>query len=104
MNSPIAMVEGLLHLYGRIKEIDKDAVVMVCAAGRASSYLATLAILLGLHMRVGMEDTVWMWPHKDQLIQNNAEHFKHFKLQCEMLGREVASANDFRKMLGIPVK
>ncbi len=104
MQSPVGMVETLMHIHNRIREIDKDAVIMVCAAGRASSYLATLAVLLGLHIRVGMEDTVWMWPHKDEKIQNNAEHFKKFKLLCELLGRRVATPNEYRKMIGLPLK
>jgi len=104
MQSPVGMVETFMHLHNRIKEIDKDAVIMVCAAGRASSYLATLAVLLGLNIRVGMEDTVWKWPHKDEKIANNANHFLEFKELCKLLGREVASPNDYRKMIGLPLK
>ncbi len=104
MNSPVAMVETFMHIHNRIKEIDKDAVIMVCAAGRASSYLATLAIILGLHIRVGMEDTVWKWPHKDEKIVSNAQHFLEFKQLCALLGREVATPNDYRKLIGLPLK
>lgn len=108
--NPFAMAEGLLHLVKRIKDIDREvhadpeSVIIVCAAGRASSYLATMAILLGLHIRVGMEDTIYMWPHKDDRIKNNAEHFLLFKNIAESLGRRVATPDEYRKLIGLPMK
>ena len=104
MHNPKAMVECLMHSYNRIMDIDDSSVVMVCAAGRASSYLANLAVLLGLHIRVGMEDTVWKWPHRNDKIANNAEHFKGFKQLVEFLGRDVATADEYRKMIGLLAK
>ncbi|MBS7527273.1 3-keto-5-aminohexanoate cleavage protein [Fusibacter paucivorans] len=104
MPTKSGMVETFMHLHNRIKEIDKDAVIMVCASGRASSYLATLAVLMGCHIRVGMEDTVWKWPHKDDKIENNAKTFLDYKQLCALLGREVASPNDYRKLIGLPLK
>lgn len=104
MNSPQAMVEGFMHLRNRILEIDKDAIIQVCASGRASTYLATQAILLGCHLRVGMEDTVWRWPHKDQKITNNAQCFLQYKQLCELLGREVVTPAEYRKMMGLEKK
>ncbi|NLK52009.1 MAG: 3-keto-5-aminohexanoate cleavage protein [Syntrophomonadaceae bacterium] len=104
MQNPKAMVEGLMYMVNRIYEIDDTSVILVCAAGRASSYLATFATLLGLHIRVGMEDTVWKWPHRNDKITNNAEHFKTFKQLVEILGRDVATPNEYRKMIGLPLK
>jgi len=102
MNSPKAMVEGLMNLCNRIQEIDKDAIIQVCASGRASTYLATMAILLGHHLRVGMEDTVWRWPHKNDYITSNAECFLQYKQMCELLGRRVVTTKEYREMLGMP--
>lgn len=104
MPNPKAMVEGLMHLVNRIMEIDAGSVIIVCAAGRASSYLATFAMLLGLHIRVGMEDTVWKWPHRNEKIASNAEHYKHFQALAELLGREVATADEYREMIGLKPK
>jgi 3-keto-5-aminohexanoate cleavage enzyme len=101
MQNPKAMVEVLMHYVNRIKEIDEGSQIVVCAAGRASSYLVTLAILLGLHIRIGMEDTVWMWPHRNEKIRNNVEHFKMFKQLIELMGREIMEPNEFRKMMGM---
>ncbi|HVI41640.1 MAG TPA: 3-keto-5-aminohexanoate cleavage protein [Anaerovoracaceae bacterium] len=104
MPSAKGMVDSLTHMSNRIMEIDPGTVLMVCAAGRASSYLATMAALLGYNIRVGMEDTVWKWPHKNDKIENNAEHFRNFKQLLGLLGREVATADEYRAMLGIPPK
>jgi len=102
MNSPKAMVEGLMFMCNRIQEIDKDAIIQVCASGRASTYLATQAILLGHHLRVGMEDTVWRWPHKNDHITSNAECFLQYKQLCELLGRQVVTPKEYRQILGLP--
>lgn len=104
MQSCRSMVYGFMHLHDKIKEIDPDSVIMVCAAGRASSYLATLAIMMGCQIRVGMEDTVWKWPHKNDMIKNNAEHFTQMKQLVQLLGRDVATPNEYRKEVGLPEK
>ena len=106
MQNPKAMVEVLMHYTNRIKEIDEDCQIVVCASGRASIYLATFALLLGFHIRVGMEDTVWRWPHRDDMIKNNLETFKATKQLVELLGRELIEPAEYRKLLGMtkPVK
>lgn len=101
MHTPEMMVDGLLRMVRSIRQIDQDSVILVCAAGRASTYLATLALLLGLHVRVGMEDTVWPWPHKDKLLDSNVSHFNMIKTIAQSLGRDVMSPGDYKKLVGI---
>ena len=88
-----------MHFTNRIKEIDEDSQIVVCASGRPSTYLTTLALLLGLHIRVGMEDSVWKWPHRDEKIKNNLETFLATKQIVELLGREIIEPDEWRKML-----
>jgi 3-keto-5-aminohexanoate cleavage enzyme len=104
MNNPRAMIDGLMATYQNIMEIDDTSVVMVCAGGRASSYLAALAMMLGIHVRIGMEDTAWKWPHKNAMIENNAADFIRFKAIAEALGREVMTPNEYRKLIGVKEK
>ncbi len=99
MHSPKAMVEVLMHYCNRIKEIDEDSQIVVCASGRASSYLTTFALLLGHNIRVGMEDTVWRWPHRDDLIKNNLEIYQSARQLVELLGREIVTADEWREMM-----
>jgi 3-keto-5-aminohexanoate cleavage enzyme len=101
MQNPKAMVEVLMHYVNRIKEIDKDSEIVVCASGRASSYLAIFALMLGLNIRIGMEDTVWMWPHRNAQIESNLQHYTMFKQIIELMGREIISPDEFKKKMGM---
>jgi len=101
MNSPRAMMDTMTNTYNQLKEIDPDCRIMVCAAGRASSYLAAQALLMGLNIRVGMEDTVWKYPHRNDKIASNAEQFTAFKTMSALLGRNVMSAAEYRRYMGL---
>ncbi|WP_321822468.1 MULTISPECIES: 3-keto-5-aminohexanoate cleavage protein [unclassified Burkholderia] len=100
MDNPRQMIEGLTRSVGAIRDIDPDAFIMVCAAGRASMYVATLAALMGLHIRVGMEDTYWLWPHRDDRIQSNMQTFELAQNISAVTGRPIASRSEYRKMIG----
>lgn len=101
MYSPESMIDGFMRTVRLIREVDPNSVIMVAAGGRASTYVATLAMLMGLHVRVGMEDTIWKWPHRDDLITNNAEQFKLAAGIAASLGREVATADEYRALIGL---
>lgn len=94
-------MELLLLMVRRIREIDPESVFMTCAAGRASTYLAVVSMLLGGHVRVGMEDTIFKYPFKDERIASNAEEVMRAKRIAEDLGRTVATPDDYRKLVGI---
>jgi len=103
MYSPETMVDGFMRLVRLIRFIDADSTIIACTGGRTSSYLATLAILLGVHVRVGMEDTVWKWPHRDDKIQSNVEVFQQISGIATALGRELMSANEYRELMSLKV-
>ena len=94
------MIESVTHIVHRIREIS-DQRIMVCSGGRGSSYMVTLALIMGLDIRVGMEDTIWKWPHRDELIKSNAECFETFRTIARLLGREVYTAKELRDVLGL---
>ncbi len=101
MANPRQMADGLLRMAAAIYDADPAATIMVCAAGRASIYLATIAATLGLHVRVGMEDTIWRWPHRDELIESNLQVLESAKLLAQVLGREVATPRRYREIMGV---
>jgi 3-keto-5-aminohexanoate cleavage enzyme len=103
MENPTQMVNGLLRLVGLIDDVDPDAVILVCAAGRASSYLVTVAAALGLHIRVGMEDTVWRWPHRQDKLESNLQALEGGKQLAQVLGRDVATFAEYRQLVGLDV-
>ncbi len=101
MPNQFAMAESLLTFIRRIYEIDENSIIMVCASARASSYLSTLALILGLHIRIGMEDTIYRFPHRNELIKSNKEVVESIVKITRELGREVATADEYRAMVGI---
>jgi len=99
--NPKAMMTELIQVVDRIREIDPDGFIQVCAAGRAGHYLATCALLLGLHVRVGTEDTVYRYPHRDELVESNREMVERLRQTAEALGRRLATPAEFREMIGL---
>lgn len=71
----------------------------VLAAGRAQVPMATMAATLGGHVRVGLEDNLWR--AKGVLSQSNAEQVAQMREIVERLGREVATPEEARAMLGL---
>src|SRR6201994_2380510 len=67
--------------------------------GRAELPMVAQAFLLGGHVRVGMEDNLYM--SKGVLAKTNAELVTHAVGILKMLGADVASAKDARGMLGL---
>ena len=95
------MCKQLIAIVEQIRDIDDTSVIIVCAAGRATQYLTTLATLLGLHIRVGTEDTIWKYPHRDEILAGNGEAVESAATVARLLGREPATAEDYRKLVGL---
>lgn len=84
-----------------MKGIDENCLITTYSAGRASIYVATLALLMGLHVGVGMEDTIWRYPHKDDLLPSDSEVTRDICQIVRLLGRRVATADEYRKLMGL---
>lgn len=98
--NPRAMMQELMIIVDRIKEIDEDAFIMVNASGRAGHYLATLAMLMGLHVRTGTEDMAFRFPHRNELIASNSECIERVKQTAAALGRRLATPEEYRRLVG----
>jgi 3-keto-5-aminohexanoate cleavage enzyme len=75
--------------------------ITVAACGRASSYLTTLAMLLGCNVRVGKEDTIFKYPHNDEVTKSNKEIVEQTVTLARALGREPMTGPEYRKSLGM---
>jgi 3-keto-5-aminohexanoate cleavage enzyme len=95
------MATQMFLMVNQLKALDDDVQITVCAAGRASFYMTTLATMLGLHIRVGTEDTFWRAPHSDELVSGNLEMFNTARTIAEHLGRRVATADEYRSVIGL---
>lgn len=79
-----------------------NAVRGVCAGGRNWLPFTTLAIMLGFDMvRVGMEDSVFLYPHRDEKIQTCAQAVRKVVAIAEELGREIATPAEARHIMGL---
>lgn len=72
----------------------------VVGVGKAHLPMATMALAMGGHIRVGMEDNVFL--HRGVLAESNVQFVERIVRLAEDYGREVASCSDARRILGLP--
>jgi uncharacterized protein (DUF849 family) len=73
-----------------------------CAGGRNWLPFTVLGIMMGVDMvRVGMEDSVFKYPHSDEKLKTSAEAVALVKTIAESMGREIATPDEAREILGI---
>ncbi len=71
----------------------------VLATGRHQMPMATQAVLLGGHVRVGLEDSLYLG--QGRLAQSNAEQVQQIRHIVESLGMKIASPDEARGLLGL---
>ncbi|MFF5180572.1 3-keto-5-aminohexanoate cleavage protein [Micromonospora sp. NPDC000316] len=69
------------------------------AAGRDQMQFGTHSAWLGGHVRVGLEDSLWIG--KGQLAESNAQQVRKIRDVIEDLGKEIATPADARAMLAL---
>lgn len=82
-----------------VEELPQDWTWSVCALGRAELPIGAVAMTLGGHVRVGMEDNIFL--RRGELLKTNADLVKRIATIAEALNIEVAKPNEARKILGI---
>lgn len=75
----------------------KDLRWSVLGAGRHQMRIAAMSASLGGHVRVGLEDSLWLG--KGTLAQSNAEQVRQVRQIIEGLGLEVATPAEAREIL-----
>ncbi|SDQ16740.1 3-keto-5-aminohexanoate cleavage protein [Virgibacillus salinus] len=91
-----ATPKNLIHL---VDSIPSGSTWSVIGIGKHQLAMNTLGIVLGGHVRVGMEDNVFY--KKDELAKTNAQFVERIVRISGELGREVADVNETRKILGL---
>lgn len=76
-----------------------DSIFSVIAIGAAQTAISTMAICMGHHIRVGLEDAVYYAPH--ELAKSNAQLVERAVRIARELGREIATPAQAREMLGL---
>lgn len=90
-----ASADNLLHL---IRQLPTGATWTVAGVGRAQLPMATLGVVLGGHVRVGLEDNIY---YRKGELASNAQLVERVVRIARELGREVATPNEAREILGL---
>jgi 3-keto-5-aminohexanoate cleavage enzyme len=91
-----SLIEDFDELLSRVKAIWPGSVWSRNRGAKHQFELDALTIMLGGHLRVGMEDNIYI--SQDQLASGSAEFVKRVKKLCKIYGREIASTNDAKKI------
>ncbi len=91
-----------IYLMTLQQTLPPGSVTGVCAGGRNWLPFTTMAILLGFDMvRIGMEDSVYMYPFSDQKIDSCEQVVQKVANIARELGRDVATPAEARKIMGL---
>ncbi|MDK2868096.1 MAG: hypothetical protein PWP51_1964 [Clostridiales bacterium] len=71
----------------------------VAAAGKDQFTLTTAALAMGGHVRVGLEDNLYL--EKGVLAKHSSEQVERIRKVAELLGHEIATPDEARKILSL---
>ncbi len=95
---PIELISGLMQTRARVP----NCITAVETGGRNWLPITLTAILAGVDLvRVGIEDCYYMYPHRDDVIPDNVDTVKKIVDFAHLIGREVATPAQARKILGM---
>jgi 3-keto-5-aminohexanoate cleavage enzyme len=79
----------------------QPSLINVAGVGAHQLPLNIMGILLGLHVRTGLEDNIYY--RRGQLAKSNAQLVERIVRMAKELNREIASPTQARQMLGVSV-
>jgi len=91
-----ATPKSLLHL---CEHIPQNSTWSVIGIGKGHLPLSMMALTMGGHIRVGMEDNIYY--QKGVLVKKNAQFVERIVRIAKEYGRDIAAPNDARKILGL---
>ncbi len=87
------------NLLMMVRNLPEDTLFQTCALGLEALHVNVLAILLGGHVRTGLEDNLWY--QRDEPAPSNVWLVERLVRMANDLGRRVATGQEARQMLGI---
>jgi uncharacterized protein (DUF849 family) len=92
--------ENLTHMVAIADKLfGDDYYFSAFAAGRSQMQFGTHSAWLGGHVRVGLEDSLWIG--KGELATSNAQQVEKIRAVVEDLGKQIATPADARRMLAL---
>lgn len=93
---PWAHLQLITSLY-QLKAAIPGCIVGLRAGGRNWLPVTVTALTLGVDIvSVGMEDCLWMYPHRDEIMTKNSEVIRKVATFARELGRDIATPEDIR--------
>lgn len=92
---------GRLYFMSMMNTLPKESVIVATVGGH--NWLPTIieAIMLGVDcVRIGMEDSIWMYPRKNQKIKSCAEVIRKVGTIAKELGRDIATPKETKQLPG----
>ncbi len=96
---PGALPATLKNLLFLVDSLPQDSTWSVAGIGKHQLFMASAAILLGGHVRVGLEDSIYY--RKGELAKGNVPLVERVVRLADEFKREVATADQARKILGL---
>lgn len=87
------------YLLTMLQRTPPGSLVSVIGVGIPQLAMITMAMILGCHVRVGMEDNIYI--EKGKLAESNAEFVEKVVRLAKELGRDIATPQQARKMIGL---
>jgi 3-keto-5-aminohexanoate cleavage enzyme len=87
------------NLMGMLERMPPDSLINVSSMGRTQLPITTMALTIGLNVRVGMEDNVYY--RRGELVEHNARLVERTVRIARELEREIASPAEARVTLGL---
>ena len=82
-----------------IRNLPEDTIFQTCALGLEEIHVNVLSLILGGHVRTGLEDSL-LYQH-DEPAQSNVQLVERIVQIANAIGRRVATAEETRQILGI---
>ncbi len=92
--------EDLMHMRRTADRLFGDQYQWsILGAGKNQIPLASMGAAMGSHVRVGLEDSLWMGP--GQLAQSSADQVRRIRTVLEALNLEIATPAEARQLLNL---
>jgi len=100
MGAPSGVLPTPQNLMSMLYHVPPNSIVSVIGIGPFQLPLTTIAIAMGLHVRVGLEDNIYY--RRGELAKSNAQLVERVVRIAKELDRPIATPAQAREMLGLP--
>jgi len=98
----IAVPGNMRNFVNMLDNMPRDSMFQAIGVGLNQIPVITMSIIVGGHVRVGFEDNLFY--KRGELLKSTAQKVRQVVQLAEIMGREVATPQQARQMLGISEK